>query len=126
MYIRRLQILFGTILILACAGLCLAQTAAGSIRGAVSDPTGAVLSNANVTVKNLDTNSERKLVTNDEGLYNTDNLLPGEYVVLVEARGFQRVLQRVTVLTGNTHRANFFLTIGSSSETVTVSAEAAQ
>ena len=126
MYIRRLPILFGTILILACAGLTLAQTSAGSIRGAVTDPTGAVLANATVTVKNLDTNSERKLITNVEGLYNADNLLPGQYDVRVEAQGFQRFLKRITVLTGNTHTADFSLTIGASSETVTVTSEAAQ
>ncbi|HKQ74100.1 MAG TPA: carboxypeptidase regulatory-like domain-containing protein [Blastocatellia bacterium] len=126
MYIRRLPILFGTILILSCAGLSLAQTSAGSVRGAVTDPTGAVLPGATVNVKNLDTNSERKLATNDEGLYNADNLPPGEYEVRIEAQGFQRVLQRVTVLTGNTHTADFSLIIGNSSETVTVSSEAAQ
>src|SRR5262245_20613894 len=78
MYIRRLPIIFGTILILACAGLSMAQTSTGSIRGAVTDPTGAFLPGATITVKNLDTNSERKLASNDEGLYNADNLLPGQ------------------------------------------------
>jgi hypothetical protein len=88
MYIRRLPILFGTILILARAGLTMAQTSAGSIRGSGADPTGAVLANATVTVKNLDTNSERKLITNDEGLYNADNLLPSQYEAPVETQGF--------------------------------------
>jgi hypothetical protein len=108
----RPSILLEAILTLACAGLVLAQTSAGSIRGAVTDPTGSVLPNASVTVKNLDTNSERKSTTNDEGLYNADNLLPGDYEVGVEVRGFQRFFRRVTVLTGNTHTVDFSLTVG--------------
>ena len=123
---RRPTILLEAILTLACAGLALAQTSAGSIRGAVTDPTGSVLPNAQVTVKNLDTNSERKLLTNDQGLYNADNLLPGDYEVGVEVRGFRRFIKRVTVLTGNTHTADFSLTIGASTEAVTVTSEAAQ
>jgi hypothetical protein len=111
---------------LFCAAIALAQNSTGSIRGAVTDPTGAVLSNATVTVKNLNTNSERRLITNQEGLYNADNLLPGEYEARVEAQGFQRALQRVTVLTGNTHTADFSMVIGNNSETVTITSESAQ
>jgi Carboxypeptidase regulatory-like domain len=126
MPIRKLTILLKTVLTIACAGLVLAQTSAGSIRGSVTDQTGSVLPNATVTVKNLDTNSDRKLTTNDDGLYNADNLLPGVYEVGVEVRGFQRSIKRVTVLTGNTHTADFSLTIGASNETVTITSEAAQ
>src|SRR5687767_15010744 len=110
MITRRTPILLALILPLACAVLSLAQTSAGSIRGAITDPTGSVLPNATVTVKNLDTNSERKLATNDDGLYNADNLLPGVYEVGVEVRGFQRFIKRVTVLTGNTHTVDFSMT----------------
>jgi hypothetical protein len=126
MRIRTPQPWSGFLLSLFCAAIALAQSSTGSIRGAVSDPTGAVMSNASVTVKNLNTNSERRLITNKEGLYNADNLLPGEYEVRVEAQGFQRVLQHVTVLTGNTHTADFSMVIGASSETMTVTSEAAQ
>jgi len=71
---RRPPILLEAMLTLACAGLALAQTSAGSIRGAVTDPTGSVLPNASVTVKNLDTNSERKLTTNYTGWNGVVNL----------------------------------------------------
>jgi len=114
------------LLSLCCAALALAQASTGSIRGAVTDPAGDVLPKAAVIVKNLDTNIERRLTTNDEGLFNADNLQPGEYEVRTEAPGFQRALQRVTVLTGNTHTADFSLTVGSSSETVVVTSETAQ
>jgi hypothetical protein len=111
---------------LCCAAIALAQAPTGAIRGEVSDPTGAVLPQVAVVVKNLETNIERRMTTNGEGLYNADNLQPGEYEVRVEAQGFQRALQRVSVLTGNTHTADFSLTVGSSNETVLVTTEVAQ
>ena len=66
---RRPTILLEAILTLACAGLALAQTSAGSIRGAVTDPTGSVLPNAQVTVKNLDTNKDGELTREDFAKY---------------------------------------------------------
>jgi len=126
MRIGRLPTLGGIILALACAVLSLAQASTGSIRGAVTDPTGAVVPNATVIIKHLDTNLERRMATNEEGLFNADNLQPGEYEVRAEMQGFQKALQRVTVLTGNTHTADFTLTVGSSSETVVITSEAAQ
>jgi hypothetical protein len=114
------------LLTLVCAALALAQSATGSIRGTVADPTGAVLPNASVVIKQVETNSERKMTTNSEGLFNADNLQPGQYEVAVEATGFQKARQRVTVLVGNTHTADFSLAVGSSSATVVVTSEASQ
>jgi hypothetical protein len=100
--------------------------ATSSIRGLVADPAGAALTGVTVTVRHVETNIERRLTTNSEGIYIADNLQPGGYEVRVEASGFQRQLQRVTVLTGNTHTADFSLTVGSANETVTVTSGAAQ
>src|SRR5262245_63991724 len=111
---------------LLCASIALGQAATGNIRGAVTDPNGEAVSNATVTVKNVETGLERKLTTNSEGLYTADSLQPGEYEVTAQAQGFQRTLRRVTVLTGNNHAADFALTVGSSNETVTITSEAAQ
>jgi uncharacterized membrane protein len=113
-------------LILICAGLGLAQATNGSIRGTVTDPTGAVMPNAAVTVKHLETNTERRVVTRDEGTFIADNLQPGEYEVTVEARGFQKQLKRVTVLTSNNVETDFSLTVGASTETVVITSDAAQ
>ncbi|MGH9937711.1 MAG: carboxypeptidase-like regulatory domain-containing protein, partial [Blastocatellia bacterium] len=118
------------LLTLFCAALfSTAQAEAqgtSGIRGLVTDPTGAVLPNAVVSVRHVGTNIERRLTTNSEGIYIADNIQPGEYEARVEATGFQRQLQRVTVLTGNTHTADFSLTVGSASETVVVTSEAPQ
>jgi len=119
---RLLTLFYAAIFLTATA---LAQGTSG-IRGLVTDPTGAVLPNAVVSVRRVETNIERRLTTNSEGVYIADNLQPGEYEARVEATGFQRQLQRVTVLTGNTHTADFSLTVGSASETVLVTSEAPQ
>jgi hypothetical protein len=96
------------------------------IRGLVTDPAGEALPKATVVVRRVETNSERRLTTNSEGIYIADNLQPGDYEVRVEATGFQRQLQRVAALVGATHTADFSLSIGSASETVVVTSEAAQ
>jgi carboxypeptidase family protein len=111
---------------LFCASIALGQAATGNIRGAVTDPNGEAVTNATVTIKNVETGLERKLTTNSEGLYTADSLQPGEYEVTAQAQGFQRTLRRVTVLTGNNHTADFALTVGRSNETVTITSEAAQ
>src|SRR5262245_56801756 len=117
MRIQANQLWSGFLLSLFCAAIALGQAATGNIRGAVTDPNGEALPNATVTIKNVETGLERKLTTNSEGLYAADNLKPGEYEVTTQAQGFQRVLPRVTVLTGANHTADFALTIGSSNET---------
>lgn len=103
-----------------------AQATNGSIRGTVSDEAGAVLPNANVFVKHRATNVERKIMTRDDGSFTADNLQPGDYEVKVEATGFKKELMPVTVLTGGNVDVNFTLTVGSSSETVVVTAAGAQ
>jgi hypothetical protein len=120
------QLCSGILLSLGCAALALAQAATGNIRGTVNDPQGAVLPNAAITIKHAETGLERRLSTNGEGLYTADNLPPGEYEVTAEVKGFQRTLQRVTVLTGGNHTADFALAVGGNNETVVVTSEAQQ
>src|SRR5438067_8607795 len=109
-----LQLLSGTLLLLCCAAFAFAQATNGSIRGTITDQAGAVLPQATVSVKHLDTNTERKVVTTEEGTYTVDNLQPGEYEVRVEAPHFQKQLKRVTVLTSTNVEADFAMTVGAS------------
>jgi hypothetical protein len=104
----------------------LAQATNGSIRGTVTDPNGAVMPRAVVTVKNTGTGFDRKLMTNEDGGYLADNLSPGEYEIQVESQGFQKQLKRMTVLTGNNVEANFSMTVGANTETVVVTSDAAR
>ncbi len=126
MRIRSSLLLGSLVLSLFCSTLLYAQTTNGNLRGNVTDPNGAVLPNAAVTVKNRNTNAVRKAVTNEEGSFAVDNLPPGEYEVTIEVRGFQKTLKPFTLLTGASVEENFALTVGSNTETVVISADSAQ
>jgi hypothetical protein len=68
-----------------------AQTtvAQGSIQGTITDPTGAVVSGAKVTIKNQATGAVTTTTTSSGGTYNSGGLIPGNYLVRVEAKGFK-------------------------------------
>src|SRR6266478_1009441 len=81
----RLVLLMG---ILSAAGL-MAQTFRGTILGTVTDPSGAVIAGAKVTVKNTGTGLERTSVTSADGSYSMPELPIGTYSVTVVQQGFQ-------------------------------------
>lgn len=93
----------GRSLMLACslAALSLpgyAQTATADILGKVLDPAGAVVPDAKVTAKNLDTNIAREATTDSEGNFRIALLPTGNYEVTVEKSGFSRYVQGPIVL----------------------------
>ncbi|MFN7947384.1 MAG: carboxypeptidase-like regulatory domain-containing protein [Blastocatellia bacterium] len=101
----------------------LAQVPTGTIRGAVTDPSKAVVPNATVTVRNKGTGAERKVTTNSSGEYQIPTLPPGDYEVKVTAGGFKTGQSDVTLQVGETITADFDLQVGQASETVVVTAE---
>src|SRR4051812_38497157 len=66
-----------------------AQDSRGTIAGIVTDPNGAVVPNASVVIKNVDTNVAVTLRTNDEGAYTLSTLSPGQYNVTASITGFK-------------------------------------
>ncbi|MGD1069768.1 MAG: TonB-dependent receptor [Bryobacteraceae bacterium] len=76
------------------------QAETGQIIGTVSDPSGAVVPNAKVTVKSVATATERSQTTDAAGSFIFPNLQPETYEVAVEATGFASLRQRVTVTVG--------------------------
>src|SRR3989454_1930691 len=103
------------------------QTTNGSIQGTVTDSSGATLSRATVTARNLDTGLTNSTVTTDAGLYSLPNLPPGRYSVKVEATGLKKYEREgVTVQTGSTVSLDIEMQIGSVTETITVNADASQ
>ncbi|HEV7905704.1 MAG TPA: carboxypeptidase regulatory-like domain-containing protein [Pyrinomonadaceae bacterium] len=99
------------------------QSTTGSLNGTVSDPGGAIVSGASVTIKNNATGAERTATTSDNGSFNFPSLEPGEYSVSVEASGFKKsVAPRVVVEVANPAQVTMALEIGSVSEVVTVTA----
>ncbi|HXB21068.1 MAG TPA: carboxypeptidase-like regulatory domain-containing protein, partial [Candidatus Solibacter sp.] len=98
-----------------------AQEAGGTIVGTVTDPSGAAVSSANVSIKNIATGVERGVPTNDDGLFVAPNLVPGSYEIQVTAKGFSSTLVSQVVLTvGERREINVTLKIGQASDEVTV------
>lgn len=121
---------------LVCLTICLcafvgalqmwAQTATtGDISGVISDPTGAVVSNANVTLRNLDTGGSQLATSNAQGAYRFALLPPGNYSVTVAAPGFQGVSRKVTLALGADNATNIQLALSSSQETIEVTGQTA-
>src|SRR5207245_3591616 len=74
------------------------QSTYGSITGSVTDPTGAAVTDARVTLTNLGTAEKRTQPTGADGLYSFVNLIPGNYRVEAEKPGFKRVTQEPVVV----------------------------
>jgi len=108
--------------------LLLAQTtiSTGSIQGTVTDPSGAVLSGAKVTITERATNQIITTKTNSSGVYTSGALVPGDYLVRVEASGFKAAQEPIIVLVGNTANGNIKLAVGLASETIEVQASQIQ
>jgi hypothetical protein len=92
----------------------------GSIQGSVTDPTGAVVSSANVAITNKATGGVIHVVASSAGNYSSGPLQPGDYVVRVEAKGFKTMNLPVTVQVGNTATANLQMELGQESQVVEV------
>ncbi|HEV2115331.1 MAG TPA: carboxypeptidase-like regulatory domain-containing protein, partial [Terriglobales bacterium] len=84
----------------------------GDISGTVSDPSGAVIKDAIVNLKSLDTGTAQTSSTGDTGLYRFSLLKPGRYNVKVTQQGFQGAERTVTVAIGQVTTTNFVLTLG--------------
>jgi hypothetical protein len=92
----------------------------GSIVGTVSDPSGAVINGASVTISNVATGQFIGVTTNSSGSFNSGALIPGNYKTLVSAKGFNSAQVAVTVWVGNTASVSVKLQIGSAKEVVEV------
>jgi len=111
-------------LVFAClmgSGSLHAQAVNGTIVGTVTDPSGAVVGNAPVTLVLTGQNTVQTTVTNESGNYTVPNLPPGTYEVSVAAKGFKKeTLQNIVLLTNTTVRVDVTLATGSAAETITV------
>src|SRR5215469_13255555 len=100
----------------------MAQTtvAQGSIQGTVSDPSGAVVGGAKITITNKANGQTSTTQTSSSGTYNSGGLIPGDYQVRVEAKGFKVTEVPVVVQVAVTASGNIRLEVGQSSEVVEV------
>src|SRR6266516_6152071 len=95
-----------------------------SIQGVVTDPQGAVVSGATVTLKNLQTNQTLTATTDENGIYNFNALPPNQYSLAVEKAGFKkRVLDNVSVIAEQANALNIQLEVGDVTQSITVSGD---
>jgi hypothetical protein len=95
----------------------------GEITGVVIDPSGGVIANAKVTLKDNSKGSAQSTETNKEGVYHFQLLNPSSYTITVSSSGFQETATVVDVALGQVTSADIHLTIGSATQTVTVTGE---
>src|SRR5258708_31144895 len=100
------------------------QSTYGSVSGAVTDPSGAAISGAQVTLTNTGTSEKHTQTTNDQGTYSFVNVIPGEYRLDIEKTGFKHYAHpNVVVQVQLDTHLETPLTVGAVSETVEVTSE---
>src|ERR671933_722621 len=107
-------------LLAALASTALSQTDAARLVGNVTDPTGAALTGATVTVTDLSTNRTVTTRSDDSGAYTVTALPPGRYRIEVTQSGFKIVRQEVTLQVQQVATIDFKLEPGGASEVVDV------
>lgn len=107
--------------LLASTNYAAAQVDQGSITGTVTDTTGAVVSDAAVTLVNTDVGLNLKNTTNSNGIYTFSPVRIGHYTVTVTAPGFATTTQKnITVNVAQSLQVNVQLKLGAATETVEV------
>jgi hypothetical protein len=113
------------VLVLLISDLLFGQSNRGTITGTVSDPAGAVVPDAKVTAKSVETDEVFETVTTTTGNYTMPSVPAGTYELTVEAAGFTKYIQTgIHVQLVQTARIDVVLQIGSTTQAVTVSADA--
>ena len=116
---RDLRVLF---LLLAAAGMAAAQTSTGTIKGVLTDDSGAIIPAASVALSGPAGKSA--VQSQADGSYTFSGLRPGDYTVSVVFPGFQPVSKTVTVQAGGTVQLPIQLAIGTEKQVITVMGEA--
>jgi hypothetical protein len=101
----------------------MAQSTTGSLTGVITDPQGAIVSGATVTLTNSETRVETRTTSNDQGEFVFPQVPPGRYSLGVEATNFKKALATDLVIeVGKASRTTVVLEVGSVTEQVTITA----
>ncbi len=102
-----------------------AQNINASVSGTVKDPSGAVIPNAEISLKSLATGAVFKITTNESGLFRFPNLQAGAYELTVSAKGFRDFVQRgISLSINDTVTINVPLEVGQANQAIEVTADA--
>lgn len=117
-----LSVLVGS---LTTIGLAQAQALNGQIEGNITDQNGAVVPNATVVAKNIESGAERSVTTDANGGYRIPLLPLGRYQVTITAQDFKRVNREgITLVAGQVATINVTLETGGIDETITITMDA--
>jgi len=123
--IRITQIAFAILCLFLCVPRDAAAQANAGITGTVTDPSGAVIPGASVTITDEATSIANHAVTSSAGTYTVRGLTPAKYTIVVEAKGFKKAVQKdVNVEVSTIDTIDFALTTGAASDTIEVTASA--
>ncbi len=114
--------LLSLLMLFRVAGEAQTTISTGSIQGTITDPTGAIVSGAKVTITEKAAGHVVTTSTTSAGTYTSGSLIPGVYVVHVEAPGFKTVETTVTVEVAVTTSGSFKLQLGAAGQVVEVEA----
>jgi hypothetical protein len=107
--------------LLVAVSLGWGQISSGTVAGSVQDPTGAIIPNAEITIKQLATGESRVTRTNGDGEFNASYLQPGEYSLTATAAGFKaKTISSFTLQVDQKANLLMVLDVGSPTETVEV------
>jgi Carboxypeptidase regulatory-like domain/TonB-dependent Receptor Plug Domain len=105
-------------------GIALPQTETASLNGRVTDPSGAVVPGATVTLTNRETQVATEVKTNSNGVYTFPAVSPSRYELRVQAPGFkEQIIERLALHVQDRVSQDISLQVGSTSQSVTVTAE---
>jgi hypothetical protein len=98
-----------------------AQVAGATVTGTVTDPSGAVLPNSQISITNTATGITTSATTDSAGFYTVPNLIPGPYQVTIRAEGFRTEIRSgITLTVGEQQVLNAALHLGQTSQTIQV------
>ena len=107
----------------ACSGILSAQISTAGLSGLVTDPSGAAINHATISIRNTSTGYSRSMQTGSDGTYSFQELPIGSYDAEVQEHGFGTIQQQVVLNVGEKGRQDFHLSVGSDQQIVTVTAD---
>ncbi|HEV2448029.1 MAG TPA: carboxypeptidase-like regulatory domain-containing protein, partial [Candidatus Sulfopaludibacter sp.] len=117
-------VVLSTAILLMVAGAFAQGGGNAAMTGTVTDPSGAVIAQAHVTMTQVGTEIKRSAVTNGNGQFYIPSLPPATYHLTVEAAGFKTYSQDVTLLADQNGSLQIPMQLGTASETISVEATA--
>ena len=111
-------------LVVAVSARAQVTNATGTIQGTITDPGGAVVPGAKVTLTQPSTGATKVITTTGSGYYSAGSLVPGDYTIKVEAPGFQGTTENFTVQVGVATNGDVKMSVGATTQQVEVQANA--